>query len=140
MLALLALGAAPRILRATAVSAALTVVLVAVGASAGLLPMGVCLLIATALRTWLFLQTTQAEVQFRWSALMVTLLPSAAVGIAAGIAPAIAFALYGPQPENIWLPLAIGVPGGLVGFVAAIALFKHPLLDEMQSVRRRLGV
>ena len=136
--ALMALGAVTQALRATAITTLFTVILMAIGASAGLLSLGVSQVIAAVISTCFWLRTTQAQVQFKWSELMLRLRESAAVGLAAGIAPAVVFISYGPNPENIWLPLAIGVPGATTGFLAAIILFKHPLLEELQPIMRRL--
>lgn len=137
--ALMALGAVTQALRATAITTLFTVILMAIGASAGLLSLGVSQVISAVISTCFWLRTTQAQVQFKWSELMLRLRESAAVGLAAGIAPAIVFISYGPNPENIWLPLAIGVPGATTGFLAAIILFKHPLLEELQPIIRRLS-
>lgn len=137
--ALMALGAVTQTLRTTAITTLVTLILMAIGASFGLLALGVSQVIAALISTCFWLRTTQAHVQFKWSELRLRLLESAAVGLAAGIAPALAFVFYGPNPENIWLPLAIGVPGATAGFLAAIVLFKHPLLEELQPIIRRLS-
>ena len=136
--ALMALGDAKRVLRGTAITTVFTLILIAIGATAGLLPMAACLVVASALRTLFWLQTTQKVILFKWSELALRLRESAAVGLTAGIAPAITFAVYGPNPENIWIPIAIGVPGATAGFVAAIILLKHPLLDELESLQARI--
>lgn len=138
--ALMALGDARQVLRGTAVTTAFTLILMVAGATAGLLPMAACLTVASALRTWYWLRVTQKAASFNWSELILRLRESAGVGLAAGIAPAAMFAIYGPNPENIWLPMAIGVPGALVGFIGGIVIFKHPLLEELKSIKEKLRV
>ena len=138
MAALMALGAARQVLQGTAITTALSLILIAIGASAGLIPIGVCLVLAAILRTWYWLKITQKIVQFQWTDLFRRLGESAAVGLCAGIGPALAFVLFGPYPEEILLSLAIGVTGAAAGFVGGIILFKHPLLDELQSLKLKL--
>lgn len=137
--ALMAVGAVNRILRGSVFTTVVTVVLIAIGAVLGLLPMGAAMVVATIVRTWFWLMTTRKEIKFNWAELMTTLRDSAIVGLAAGVGPGIAFVLYGPYPANIWLPMAIGVPGAVAGFVGAIIVVKHPLLDELQSIRLRFS-
>lgn len=138
MAALMALGAARQVLQGTAITTALSLILIAIGASAGLIPIGVCLVLAAILRTWYWLIITQKIVQFQWTDLFRRLGESAAVGLCAGIGPALALVLFGPYPEEILLSLAIGVTGAAAGFVGGIILFKHPLLDELQSLKLKL--
>lgn len=137
--ALMALGAATQVLRATAVTSVFTVALLVVGANTSLTAMGLCFVVAAGIRSWLLLRVTHKEVGFQWSQLLGELGESAVIACASGLAPAAAFFLYGPHPENIWLPLAVGVPGAAIGFLAAVVLFKHPLLDELQAIRTKLG-
>lgn len=132
--ALMALGAAQQVLRVTIITTMFGVILAVLGASAGLLYIAAFQVVGAIVSTWLWLRTVHHEVQFEWREFMYRLRESAAVGIAAGIAPALVFVLYGPHPENIWLPLVIGVPGSVAGFLAAIILLKHPLLEELQSI------
>lgn len=137
---LMALGDARQVLRGTAVTTAFTLILMGIGAFAGVLPMAACLVVASALRTWFWLRVTQRVVNFSWSELRQRLRESACVGLAAGIAPALVFVIFGPYPENIWLPMAIGVPGAVAGFLGGVAFFKHPLLGELQSIKEKLHV
>lgn len=133
--ALMALGDAKQVLRGTAITTGFTLILMGIGALAGLLPMASCLVVGSFLRTWFWVQATQKVVRFNWSELLLRLRESAVVGLAAGIAPALVFVVYGPYPSNIWIPMAIGVPGAIAGFLVSIVLLKHPLLDELQSIK-----
>lgn len=139
MAAFMSLGAARQVLRLTVVNTSFTLALIALGASAGLNAMGACMVVATALRAWFWLRATQRLLEFKWTELTQVLRQSAVVGIGAGIPPALSYAINGPHPSNVWLAMAIGVPGAVAGFVAAVVLVKHPLLDELQSFRTKLG-
>lgn len=140
--ALLATGGASRILRGTIISTLITVAFAILGASGSLLQMGYCLIAASALRSLYWLHETQKAVQFSWAAMARAMGLSTLTGIGGGIAPLIAFLLFGPHPANIWWPLAIGVPGALLGFVGTVFLVRHPLRDELASavglVKRKL--
>lgn len=132
--ALMATGGAARVLRGMAITTVITLILVTIGAFGGLTQMGICLIIASALRTVYWLHQAREVVGFEWRELSKALLGSAIVGAGAGIVPALAFVVFGPNPTNIWLPLALGAPGALAGFLATIVLIKHPLRDELYNV------
>lgn len=134
--ALVALGAVRPALRATAVSGTVAIAMVGVGASFGLLEAGAGLVLSSALGSCYWLIVSQREIRFRWLDLLRSLGASATVAGAASIGPALAFAFFGPQPETFWLPLALGVPGAALGFVAAVLAIQHPLLEELRSFRR----
>jgi len=136
--ALMALGAAAQFLRVTVISTLATLIMLLIAAQIGLLAVGCGRIIVAVFGLFLWLHISQKVINFNWSELRGLLYKSAAVGIASGIGPALAFILYGPQPENIWLPMAIGVPGSGIGFLAAIIIVKHPLNDELQSVLAKL--
>lgn len=138
--ALLALGEARLTLRCTALGAVCTVILTAVGSTLGLLPMGVCFAIASMLNGLIWLRATQKLLKFKWLALLKLLRDSVIVGCAAGIVPAIVFIKYGATPISILSPLAIGIPGGFLGFFIAINYTKHPILDEWEEIKSRLKI
>lgn len=137
--ALLALGCASQMLRLTVVSGVCSVVLMAIGANYGLSAMGVSAVAGALVRMVLALRVVRRESQFEWSEFARILRPSALVGLAAGLAPASAFVIFGPTPVNPWLPLAIGVPGAALGFWRGLVALKHPLLEEFDALRTRLG-
>jgi O-antigen/teichoic acid export membrane protein len=132
--ALMALGSVDRMLRVTTYTTVLTVVLVAIGSYFGLMAMGWCVVLAAALRSWVWLVATRKEVDFTWSALLSLSLGSAAVASASAIGPLCAFVVYGPYPTEIWQPLVMGVPTALAGFLVAVIGLKHPLLDEIKPL------
>lgn len=136
--ALMAVGAVNSVLRVTAVTTVIAVILTAIGASIGLLALGVCVTVASIVRSIFWLNATQKEVQFSYSAMFATLRSSAVVGLAAGVAPAIVFAFFGPTPSNVWSALLLGVAGSVVGFFAMIKWIAHPLLEELDPIVNRL--
>lgn len=141
--ALMATGGAARVLKGTAVTTVSTVILVTIGAYGGLTELGICLIASSALRTWYWLHQTRAQIGFGWPDLSRAVGRSALVGVGAGIAPMAAFFIFGAQPSNIWWPLAVGVPGAIIGFVVAVAITMHPLQEELDGVwsalKRKLG-
>ena len=57
-----------------------------------------------------------------------------AVACLAGLGPLIALVAYGAYPEERVAPLAIGVLGGLAGFLVGLRTFDHPLQEEVVTV------
>lgn len=136
--ALMARGSVTRMLRVTTCTTLLTLVLIAIGSYFGLMVMGWTVVLATVLRSWVWLVSTHKEVDFTWSALLSLSLRSAAVAGISALGPLGAFMAYGPYPTEVWQPLVMGVPTAMVGFVLATVLFKHPLLDELKPIWVRL--
>ena len=136
--ALLSSGAVGTIARVTVFSAIQSVAFVALGASQGLLVLGITMIAATAVRAVLWLRATARHISIPLSGLLPTFAKSGAVAMTTVIGPAVALLLYGPYPEALLWPLSIGCLGGLAGFVSAVMLFNHPLRDEFFTVWARL--
>ena len=136
---LMATGAVSRVLRITAITTVISVVCTVIGATYGLLPLGMWMIFARFVGTVLWLQSTHNELQFDWLDLTRTLRESALVGAASAIVPALVFLAYGSRPENIWLPLAIGIPGAMAGFIVAVILLNHPLHVELQAIKQKFA-
>jgi hypothetical protein len=66
--------------------------------------------------------------------LLPALRKSVAVAFLSAIGPAVALWLYGPYPENFVMPLALGGGIGLIGFVAGVMFFQHPLKEEFTVI------
>jgi len=132
--ALMAKGSVTRMLRVNVQTTALTVALIAIGACFSLMAMGLCVALAAALRSWLWLAAAHKEVDFTWSALLSQSLSSATVAAASAIGPLCALWVYGPYPAESWQPLLLGVPTAFAGFLLSIILCKHPLLDEIKPM------
>jgi len=126
-------------LRLTAVNTLVGVTLMAIGASFGLSAMGASMAIGALVRASLSLRVAHREIQFEWSEFLLNLRGSALVAGAAGVAPAIAFGLFGPAPANPWWPLAIGLPGAALGFWLGLVAVQHPLLEEVRTFREKFG-
>jgi len=132
--ALLATGGAAKVARVTAVSAAQGVVLVAIGAFQGLMALGFAMIGAALVGSVLWLHTTSKHIGIQPPALLHVARQSAGVALLAAIGPAAACWVYGYQPTAWLMPLFLGGVGGLAGFLAGILWFKHPLIDEVNSV------
>ncbi len=136
--ALLSSGAVTTIARVTVVSALQSVLFVTLGASQGLLALGVAMVVSAAVGATLWLRATALHIGLPLLGLLGTLRQSAGVALLASVGPAVAFAIYGPYPEASLLPLTLGGLGGVAGFVFAVIFLKHPLQDELLSVWTRL--
>jgi len=132
--ALLSSGAVTAIARATLLSALQSVVFVALGASQGLVALGVAIIASTAIVTCIWLRATIKHIGLPFSELLQTFRLSAGVALMAGVGPIVALWLYGPYPDSFVMPLVLGGFGGLLGFVAGIMVVRHPLREEIMTI------
>lgn len=132
--ALLSIGAVATMARVTVLSTMQSIAFVALGASQGLLPLGIAMIVAAAAGAGLSLRATSKLIGFTLPALFDTLGRSASVALLSALAPALALWVYGPYPAYFVPPLALGVAGGLTGFVLGIIIFNHPLREELALV------
>lgn len=135
--ALLSAGAVNSIAKATIFSALQSVAFVAVGASQGLTAMGFAMIMSTAVHAYIWLRVTTKQIGLPLLDLLRAFRQSAWVAVMAGIGPAFALFRYGPYPEGVVVPLAVGGFGGLFGFVAGIMIVRHPLRDEIMAIRSK---
>lgn len=129
--ALLACGASKVVIKATAINTLASVTLVAIGASLGLLELGIASIVAAGISTLVLLNATLRQIDAPMSALVVALRQSAVVALVGAIGPAMAYWIYGPYPLHYFLPLVMGGIGGLAGFCIGVLATKHPLKTEL---------
>lgn len=132
--ALLSSGAVTAIARATVFTGIQNVTLVALGASQGLKELCFAMMMSAAINAYIWLRAATKQIGLPFPALLRTFRPSAAVALMAAIGPVLALWLYGPYPENVVMPLALGGFGGLVGFLAGIMAVRHPLREEIMAI------
>ena len=136
--ALLSLGAVTTIGRVTALSAIQCIGMVALGASQGLMPLGLAILCSSAISAAQWLQAISVHFNLSVFALLRSLYSSMLVAMMASIGPAVALWLYGPYPESSAMPLFVGGAIGLTGFLAGLMIFNHPLRDEVLSIMAKI--
>lgn len=132
---LLAAGAAGVLLRAVLTAGAATIVGAAVGASLGLLPMGVCLAAAALVGSVTWLRLVKRVICFAWVDYLNGLCRSAGVAVSSALAPVLVLVVEGPRPVSYqlgWLALA-GV-GCALGFLVGVRLFGHPIGTEVDRI------
>lgn len=132
--ALLSSGAVTTIARVTVLSAIQSVAFVALGATQGLVALGWAMIASAAVSAILWLRATSKHIDLPLLGLLTTLHRSAAVALLAAIGPVLALWIYGPYPEVLLMPLALGGAGGLVGFVIGLFLVRHPLQEEIMVI------
>lgn len=132
--ALMATGAVSTIARATTYSALQTVVFVIIGASQGLIVLGLAMIISAVITSAIWLKTTTQHIGLPWSKLFIALRPSAAVALLSAVGPVIVLSVYGPYPDHFLAPLVLGGSGCLVGFLAGIMIANHPLQVEVMAI------
>ena len=137
--ALMSSGAASAVARATVVASLQAIVFAALGATQGLLGLGVAVILSTAVSSAIWLGATARHIGLPMQGLLRPLRQSGLVALTATIGPAVALYLYGPYPANMVMPLVLGGAGGVTGFLAGIMLFKHPLQDELAPLWRKIS-
>lgn len=135
--ALMALGGARQLFRGTLLTMCVSLPLMAIGATAGIIPLGLCLVLGCVFRSMYWLRVTHLIVGFDWSAMLKQLFISVIVGLGAAIAPAFAFIAFGNHPDNVLPSLLFGSLGSAVGFIGTIFLVNHPLRDEIQTIKHK---
>ncbi|QDL36584.1 oligosaccharide flippase family protein [Rhodoferax sediminis] len=132
--ALLSSGAVGTIAQVTVFSAIQGVAFVAIGASQGLLMLGVATIVAAAVTAMLWLRATTRQIELPLHGLLPSLGKSAAVALIAAIGPVLVLWIYGPYPEVVVMPLVMGGVASGVGFVTGVLIFRHPLQEEILAV------
>lgn len=132
--ALLGSGQVVTLLKATAISALTSVILVALAASSGLLIVGLAVLISSFANATTWLVVTRRVVIFKWSALARALAPSAIVALLSALGPGMILFLLGPRPEHHLVALGLGLPLAATGFLLGLKLSRHPLLSELERL------
>lgn len=132
--ALLSAGAVTTIARVTVFSALQSVVFVVLGASQGLVALGLAMIASAAVSAALWLRATSKHIGLPLRGLLRTLRQSALVALLSAVGPALALWIYGPYPEVLVMPLVLGGAGGLAGFVVGVMVFQHPLQEEIMAI------
>lgn len=137
--ALIAGGAATKTLTVTLVMAVMTLPLVVTGAAMSLLHLGTALMIAAGLTVALWLASVRTVVRYDWRELRAELGKSLVVALAASLVPGCCFLLWGARPEQLVLPLTVGITGAATGFVLGIFAIGHPLAVELRRIAPALA-
>ena len=136
--ALLSTGAVTTMARLTVFGALQSLVFVAFGAWQGLLAMGVAVIAATALVAAMWLHATARHIELPLVRLLRMFRQSMAVALISAIGPALALWIYGPYPQVFLMPLLLGLGGSVMGFFVGIFVFKHPLQEEIMTIREKM--
>jgi O-antigen/teichoic acid export membrane protein len=137
--ALLSSGAVTAIARVTITSALQSVFFASLGASQGLIVMGLAMIASAAVSATLWLRATSRHIDLPLRDLLRTLRQSAVVALLASVGPALALWAYGAHPATPLMPLLMGGTLGLAGFILGILLVNHPLRTEITKVLARPG-
>lgn len=132
--ALLSAGAVSTITRTTVISALISICFVAVGASQGLLTLGVLMIVSASINSAIWLRAASQNIGFSFKHFFKVMGKSMAVAALAGVGPLIALVAYGAYPSERIEPLAIGTLVGLAGFLVGLRTFEHPLQEEVMTV------
>lgn len=136
--ALLACGAAKKLLIAVSINTVTVIFLAGFGSFFGLLSLGIGIAMASTIASVVWLKLTRSELHFEWQTLRSELFRCACVTSLTALPAAVAFLAWGSAPSQQLMPLALGAVGGAILFVAGLRLFHHPLLFELIIVRNRI--
>ncbi len=136
--ALLSSGAVTVIARVTVTSALQSVGFAALGASQGLLAMGLAMIASAAVSATLWLRATSRHIDLPLVKLLHTLRQSMVVALCAAIAPGLTLLAYGPYPKEFVMPLVLGGAGALLGFLTGVMMVRHPLRQEIDTLLSKI--
>lgn len=136
--ALLSSSAVTTIARVTVFSALQSVVFVALGASQGLMALGLAMIASAAVSAALWLRATSKHIGLPLRGLLRIFHQSALVALLSAVGPGLALWLYGPYPVSFVMPLLLGGAGGLAGFVVGVIVVQHPLREELLVIWSKL--
>lgn len=137
--ALLSSGAVNVIARVSVMSTVQVVMFVALGASQGLLALGVAMIATAVVAAAIWLRATSRQIGMPLRDFYRALVPSGWVALLAAAGPALSFWIYGPYPQHFVMPLALGGSLGLFGFVGGVMLVKHPLKEELVTIWSKIS-
>lgn len=132
-------GQARRLLRVTAAVVPMHVASIGIGATYGIVGVGIGAIVAQAISAPIWLTAVKPQVGFTWTALALTLLRSCAVTCIATVAPLSMVAVFGLQPQRPVVVLLSSLAGGAVLFALATRWLKHPIHEELDRLITMLG-
>lgn len=132
--ALLSSGGVNIIARTVVIVSFQSIIFVAIGASQGLMALGVAGIVSSAITSSIWLKATAKHIGMPIRMMLPALRQSGLVALSAGVGPGLALWLYGPYPEMYVMPLLTGGLVGLIGFVVGVIIFKHPLETEVMTI------
>ncbi len=136
--ALLSVGEVTTIARVTVISTIQSVFFIAVGASLGLLWLGVFVIVSAAISSTLWLQVTSKTISITFREMLGSFQISIGVALLSAIGPGAVYLWYGAYPEDIAIPVLSGAASGAIGFICGISLFKHPIKVELMMFLSKL--
>lgn len=137
-IALLAAGVISTITRVTLLGAIQSIVFVVIGAFQDILVLGIAIILASSVNMILWMKATFRHIHLPFHKFLATLRKSALVASIAAIAPIFIFWLYGPYPDELFMPLFMGGVGCLMGFLISIFFFQHPLQIEIKLILSKI--
>lgn len=138
-IALVVTGGVDRALKTTVIAALNTLLAAAIGSPFGLLGVAAALVVAQALNTACWLHVALHHLQISKRALLGALGPSAAVACTVAAAPVGIVLTLGWQPTPALAAIALALVLGVLLFVLALRLWRHPMFDEVRLLAARVG-
>ena len=110
----------------------------------GLKAIGIAFIIISIVDNAISILQCRFTVNVSFTDIIGALPKSAGVALASGTFPALLYATHGVLYESLWLQLLLGITGSLVGWIAGIYIFRHPLKKEiwhlLESVKKFLSM
>ncbi len=135
---LLSIGEVTTIARVTVISTLQSIFFTAIGASFGLLWLGVFVILSAAISATLWLQVTAKLINITFREMLASFRTSMSVALLSASGPAATYLWYGAYPKEIALPVLTGAASSAVGFIFGIVLFNHPIRAEFMTLLSKL--
>lgn len=133
--ALVSQGAATTVAKVTVQVALQNIVLVTIGVAYGLKAACVALIFASFASACVWLRSVLQLTGLPVGALLSVLARSSAVVLATAVVPTLVLVNFGSTPASPFMPLLLGISGGVIGLLIGIIFFKHPLHQELILAR-----
>jgi O-antigen/teichoic acid export membrane protein len=133
-----AMGRADLVMRCSFAGAMLSAGAALFGALHSLETMGQALAVAGVLISAIWLGAATRTAHCAWGELFATLTRSLGVAVVAALAPVAVVIGFGLEPARAWPALAVAVPIGALALLLGLALFSHPLADELHPLIAKL--
>ena len=114
-----------------AMYAPILVILMALAAPYGLVAIGSIFIGAKLIAGAIYMLQCRIVLEVSPMEMARALRESAMVALASAFIPVVILLLDGVLPESLWLKLILGLSGSLLGWIAGIFLFRHPLRIEI---------
>ena len=112
----------------------LYVAVAGIGGAMGLLPLAAGAAVALTIVSAVWMRSAKNLLGFNWRDLVRATAPSAVIAACVAVGPVAGVLLFGWRPHGVLAPMALGVVGGLAGFLVGMRISRHPIEEEVRHI------